>query len=508
MSILSRLLGSIREQYVARPSSAERQLIFKHPSINVVRGTRLTVRVDECAVFFRHGRLFGELGPGEHVLDSSGIPFLDPLFVRPLTGGDHFIAEIFFVREAEHLHQFTRRTIGTFTDNQSQLVVQIEAEARFGVRVTEPARLIATLGGQADSAGDTVGAYLDGRIRSFLAGLVGQLVEREPVLSVVSNTRSEDLGQRVRGLVEGEFTTNGLEFVRFLDLGLHLDDESATALRSFGEARSKLAIQREGAELASAPGFATFNLVQGQRAALEGLGEGLSHGMIVPLVGGLPNLGLAPSAIPRAGAAMLPPILMPPPAETDAHQQPWYMQSPRGIVGPLNLKQLALRIRGDRLEPSETRVRGGLGAWVPASSVAELVAQLAPNPSTPPMRASEPASHEALERALVGGALTAEELQKVVDLLTLELPCVPRDRLRAQVLERALARGIEVASLPEAEPSYTLFDGDDTWESLSAAEVVDRIRLAPERPWRVLAADTKWQRPAAVPAIALLLSSS
>lgn len=62
--------------YVARPADRADDLIYLHPDQSIPRGTKLTVRSDECVLFFREGKYIGKIDPGTTVLlDTANIPF-------------------------------------------------------------------------------------------------------------------------------------------------------------------------------------------------------------------------------------------------------------------------------------------------------------------------------------------------------------------------------------------------------------------------------------------------
>jgi hypothetical protein len=323
----------------------------------------------------------------------------------------------------------------------------------------------------------------------MLAAVVGQLVGHAQVLPLVSNQHSEETGQRVRDLVGGEFRSNGLELVRFLELRFSLDPQSAKALQSFSSARADLALQREGAEVAQTPGFAAFHLAQGQRAALEGLGEGLATGQMGPIIGGLPALGGVGGGFggyggygstPRPAPATLKPLAPAPP--TDPSAAPWYVEGTRGPEGPFTLKQLKLRIRSvEAGTRASTRVRMGFGGWQAAGDTPELADVVTREVPPPPPPISAESADSAFAAALADNVLTKEELDHIVALLQRELPGAPVEDLRAKVLERARAEGATY----EDGGTFNLFDGATQHEGLSVSAARALVAANPTKPWHV-----------------------
>ena len=78
----------------------------------------------------------------------------------------------------------------------------------------------------------------------------------------------------------------GVGLMRIMNLVISLDQESEDLLREFGKQRADLRLQEMGAQAATQEGFAEYNLIQGQRQALEGLGAGMATGNSPILMGG------------------------------------------------------------------------------------------------------------------------------------------------------------------------------------------------------------------------------
>ncbi len=87
----------IQQMMIARPEAAHRLIIYKWPDRTIPMYSRLTVKSDEGAVFYKNGVCMGVLGPGVHSLDGANIPFLKNL-IDGATGGNTLLGEVFFVR--------------------------------------------------------------------------------------------------------------------------------------------------------------------------------------------------------------------------------------------------------------------------------------------------------------------------------------------------------------------------------------------------------------------------
>lgn len=350
------LTKETRSAYIVRPPEAAQLLVYLHPDKSIPRGTKLTVRNDECALFFREGRYIGRIDAGSVLLDTANVPFLGHLLVDNLTDANHFICEVFFVSLNEIIFSIGQTAIGQYRDRNSANVVAISGSVSYTVKVSDPARLVTELGGQSEFSGAKVEHVLNGRMLNHIRRAVGMRVQANPVLDVVSNTESEAVSDEVRKLGQAEFSTLGIGVARVFNLDLALDAESLQILRAFGKQESELALQAKGMQLATGDGFAEFNMVQGQRAALEGLGKGLGTGNSAMLMSGF-NIGAN-----LTGAGSRPPARAPAAARqsTILASQASFILKGNGVAdtGPYSARQIALMAISRGLALADLQIRG------------------------------------------------------------------------------------------------------------------------------------------------------
>jgi len=368
--------------YFARPAAEANKLIYLHPDRSFARGTKITVRSDECALFFREGSYIGRINAGSVILDTANIPFLGHLIVDKFTDANHFICEIFFVTLKETVLQIKETNIGQYSDRNSANIVSISAKMSFTVKISDPAKLILELGGQSKDSAAMVEEILSGRILNQFRKAVAKRVMRSPVLDVVSNFDAEDISQDLKLLTHEEFEPLGVGIGRFFDLAMSLDDESIEVLRAFGRQESELRLQAKGMELATGDGFAEFNLVQGQRAALEGLGKGLGTGnspLIMSGMGLAANLTVPLSRHPqrtqsvRANSIVTSPLT-------------FLLKTDLGETGPYSSRQIALIALSKGQQLSSLAIRSTSlsdDTWYPADAEPQILAEFVRrNPSS------------------------------------------------------------------------------------------------------------------------------
>lgn len=297
--------------YVARPDSAANELVWAHPDRSIPRGAKITVRSDEVALFFREGRLIGRISPGTVLMDTANVPFLGHLLIDQFTGGNQFITELYFCKTSETQVSLYQESIGQYTDLLSTNLVSLYGGLEYTLIVSDPEKLIHGIGGQNVTSSDLAVEKLNGRVSNTLRSIVGQLSKAHQITDVTSGALTDAITTTLQEKLSQEFSQMGVQLIRLLNLVIALDPASEALLREFGKRRSDLRIQEMGAQLATQDGFAEFNLIQGQRQALEGLGDGLATGNSPILMGGLglaANLtgGATRSRVSRSASASTP----------------------------------------------------------------------------------------------------------------------------------------------------------------------------------------------------------
>lgn len=297
--------------YVARPDAAANDLIWAHPDRSIPRGAKITVRSDEVALFFREGKFIGRISPGTVLMDTANVPFLGHLLIDQFTGGNQFITELYFCKTSETQISLYQENIGQYTDLLSANLVSLFGGLEYTLVVSDPEKLIQGIGGQNVTSSDLAIEKLNGRVNNTLRNIVGQLSKAHQITDVTSGALTESITNVLHEKLSHEFSQMGVRLIRLLNLVIALDPESEILLREFGKRRSDLRIQEMGAQLATQEGFAEFNLIQGQRQALEGLGDGLATGNSPILMGGLglaANLtgGVTRNRVSRGAASVTP----------------------------------------------------------------------------------------------------------------------------------------------------------------------------------------------------------
>ena len=190
MGVFDFVKNGVREMMVARPDNLKQLIVYKHPDQNIPMYSQLTVDSDECAVFFKDGRVVGVLPPGRVTLQSQNIPFLNNL-ITSFTGGQVFITEIYFVKTAPVRSVPFGGPIGDMIDPLTGEQVQPRIFGEMSVVVVDPVKFIVGYSGQAATGdNDYVLNWIKGLFMNGVKTTLGELCENEgkSLLQAVSLT--------------------------------------------------------------------------------------------------------------------------------------------------------------------------------------------------------------------------------------------------------------------------------------------------------------------------------
>jgi len=243
----------------------------------------------------------GKLGAGRHTLDSSNIPFLSS-FLEKLTGGNLFIAEVYFVSTK----LFTDRKWGTpqpITLRDPEFgAVRIRAFGNYSFRVKDATRFIKDVSG---TDGQFETDEIEGQIkRALLSGFTDTLAELKiPMLDLA--TQYDEVGKAMKGKLGQEMLdTYGLELQKFLIENISLPPELEQSL----DQRIKMNMMGDPNKFMQ---FQIANSIPDAAKAqnsMAGMGMGLASGMqMMNAMSGAMNQAMQPqqqqAAPPPAAAA-------------------------------------------------------------------------------------------------------------------------------------------------------------------------------------------------------------
>ena len=237
MGVFDFVKQGVQEMMIARPDHLKNLIVYKHPDQNVPWYAQLTVDSDECAVFFKDGRVIGVLPAGRHTLHTQNIPFLNNL-VQQYTGGNVFIAEIYFVKTSPIYGVTFGGPIGDMLDPLTGEQVTPRIFGEFSIVVIDPVRFVVGYSGQA-AGGDNdhtlnwiKGVFLNG-VRTTL----GELCEVEGKSVLQSMSLRQKLAQQFVAHCP-EMADIGVKILQMGDYQINFSDEDRQRLQ---EANAEIA---------------------------------------------------------------------------------------------------------------------------------------------------------------------------------------------------------------------------------------------------------------------------
>jgi membrane protease subunit (stomatin/prohibitin family) len=269
MGVIDWFKRGVGELMIARPDEAKGLLVYKHPDPTIPMKSQLTVESDEAALFFRDGKVVATLGPGRHTLDTSNLPFLSSL-VDSFTGGNVFIAEVFFVNTREHAGVKFGGRIGNLEDPKSGMAVETMVHGEFSFRAVDPEQLVIGLVGLGRSGGAGVDLWLKEQVLKVVRDRVAELIVKNKwaLLDVTSGAFTEELETDVlRGLGQ-HVASYGLTIVRLGNFVVAIADEDAKNLKR---------LYTDAAYLRTVGGVESYQRFAAGKAML-GAGEGMAQG--------------------------------------------------------------------------------------------------------------------------------------------------------------------------------------------------------------------------------------
>ena len=269
MGVIDWFKRGVGEMMVARPDDAKSQVVWKHPDPTIPMKSQLTVEADEKAIFFRDGKVVKVMDPGRHTLDSSNLPFLSNL-VDSFTGGNVFIAEVFFVNTREHTGVKFGGRIGHVEDPKSGVPVETMIHGEFSFRVVDPEGLILGLVGMGRAESHQVRSWMKEQVLKVIRDRVAELFVKNkwPLLDVTSGAYTEEIEEDVLAGLEKHVSSYGIVIPRLGNFVIAIDEDDAQNLKK---------LYTDAAYLKTVGGVGAYQQFAAGKAMM-GAGEGMAKG--------------------------------------------------------------------------------------------------------------------------------------------------------------------------------------------------------------------------------------
>ncbi len=269
MGVIDWFKRGVGEMMIARPDDAKSHVVWKHPDPTIPMKSQLTVESDEVCVFFRDGKVVATLPPGRHTLDSANLPFLSNL-VDSFTGGNVFIAEVFFVSTNEQVGVKFGGPIGHVEDPKSGVPVQTLVHGEFSFRVIDAQMLITVLVGMGRAESYQVRLWMKEQVLKVIRDRIAEMVVKNkwPLLDVTSGAYTEELEADVLKSMDQHVASYGLDIVRLGNFVVAIDETDAANLKR---------LYTDSAYVRSMGGVGNYQQFAAGKAML-GAGEGMAKG--------------------------------------------------------------------------------------------------------------------------------------------------------------------------------------------------------------------------------------
>ena len=244
-------------------------MVWKHPDKTIPMKSQLTVEADEKAVFFRDGKVVRTMEAGRYTLDSANLPFLSNLVDR-FTGGNVFIAEVFFVNVREHAGNKFGGRVGHVEDPKSGVPVETMVHGEFSFRVTDPEKLIVGLVGMGRAQSYTVRSWMKEQVLKVVRDRIGELLVKNkwPLLDVTSGAYTEEIEKDVLAGLDTHVAAYGISIVRLGNFVIAIDEADAQNLKK---------LYTDAAYLKTVGGVGAWQRFAAGKAMM-GAGEGMAKG--------------------------------------------------------------------------------------------------------------------------------------------------------------------------------------------------------------------------------------
>ena len=238
MGIMDFVKGGVREMMIARPDNVKHVIVYKHPDQNIPMYSQLTVDSDECALFFKDGKYQGWLPTGRHTLSSQNIPFLNNL-INNFTGGNVFIAEIYFVKTQPIRSIPFGGKLESMEDPILFEFVTPRIHGEFSAVITDPVRFVIGYHGQAAGAqdNDVILDWVKRLLMKSTKTVIGQMCAQSGRSLLNLGGMTEELAGRMVQAAP-ELNEIGIKILQIADFNLNFSGEDEKLLREANKARA------------------------------------------------------------------------------------------------------------------------------------------------------------------------------------------------------------------------------------------------------------------------------
>lgn len=226
-------------------------LIFKYPSDKIVLGSQLIVQEGQAAIFVKSGAVCDVFYPGTYTLSTANLPILNSIVNLPFGGRTPFSAEVYYINTTIKLDLYWGTTDPIqLIDPKYYVKLRIRAYGQMGIRLIDYTSFFKELIGgmqQSDLVKiDKIKEFYRGLLVIKVKSMISETIISEKISALEISTKLEDLSDRVKEKISGEFEKYGFTVVNFYIQSINFPDEDFEKINKILEDKAAFEIMGDG----------------------------------------------------------------------------------------------------------------------------------------------------------------------------------------------------------------------------------------------------------------------
>ncbi len=232
MSIIDRIKQEALNQFIEVIEWLDESgntMVYRFPVHNqeIKNGAQLIVRESQAAVFVYQGQAADVFSPGTYTIDGGNTPILSKLEAWKFGFNSPLKAEVYFV----NTKNFTDAKWGTA--NPIMLrdadfgIVRLRAFGAYSMKIADPQTFIKEITG---TNGHFTVEDIDGQLKRAIVSEFSDILGEMKIPALDLAAQYKELGEQIRGKINEDFKTYGLEVTKFYVENISLPEEVEAAM--------------------------------------------------------------------------------------------------------------------------------------------------------------------------------------------------------------------------------------------------------------------------------------
>jgi membrane protease subunit (stomatin/prohibitin family) len=204
-------------------------LIYRFPvrDQEIKNGAQLIVRESQTAVFVHEGQIADQFPPGRYTIDGGNTPILSKLGAWKYGFNSPFKSEVYFISTK----QFQDMKWGTpnpvMMRDADFGMVRLRAFGIYSIRVTDPPAFLKEIAG---TTARFVTEDVEGQLKRTLVSSFSDALGESKIAALDLASNYDELGKFMRGKMNDDFKSWGLELTKFVIENISLPQEVEAAM--------------------------------------------------------------------------------------------------------------------------------------------------------------------------------------------------------------------------------------------------------------------------------------